>query len=123
MNGARVWWLAGALTAALWVALSAAASHVSALQAGGGSLQASLTMQQFHALGLLLLGCVQKHRASRWLALSGGLMVAGLVLFCLNIDARLLWGWEVARPLVPVGGSAFILAWVAFGAGVLRPER
>jgi uncharacterized membrane protein YgdD (TMEM256/DUF423 family) len=120
MNLSRGCLLAGAVLAALWVALSAAASHLPALQQGGGALQASLAMHQFHALGLLLLGVLSRQRGNRWFAVSAALMVLGWLLFCANIDARLLWGWEAGRALVPAGGSAFILAWLALAVGVWR---
>ena len=119
----RVFMALGAFLAAVSVALSAAAAHVPALQEAGASFAASLQMQQLHALGLLLVGLAHARRASLWLAASGGLMLAGLLLFCLNIDARILWGWDAARALVPVGGSAFILAWLLLAVGVLWPER
>jgi len=119
----RVFMALGAVFAALSVALSAAAAHVPVLQQAGASFAASLEQQQFHALGLVLVGLAMGRRASVWLALSGGLMLVGLLLFCLNIDARILWGWDAARALVPAGGSAFILAWLAFAIGVLWPGR
>ena len=106
--------------AALWVALSAASAHLPALQAGGAALTASLALHQFHALGMLILGSLMRTQASRWLLTSACLMLLGWVLFCLNIDVRLLWGWDAARGLVPVGGAAFILAWLAFAVGVWR---
>lgn len=115
----KVFLVLGALFAAMAVALSAAAAHVPALQNGGASFTASLAQHEFHALGLMIVGLALSRRDSAWLVASGGLMLAGLLLFCLNIDARLLWGWEAARALVPVGGSAFILAWVVFAVGVL----
>lgn len=117
----RVFMVLGALLAGLSVALSAAAAHVPALQQGGAALAASLDQHQFHALGLVLVGVLMHWRANLWLVASGGLMLAGMVLFCLNIDARILWGWEAARAWVPAGGSAFILAWLAFAVGALRP--
>jgi len=113
----------GAIFAALSVALSAAAAHVPALQQAGASFAASLDQQQFHALGLVLVGLAHARRVSLWLVASGMLMLAGLLLFCLNIDARILWGWDAARALVPAGGSAFILAWLVLAVGVLWPER
>ncbi len=119
----RVFMALGAILAALSVVLSAAAAHVPALLQGGAAFAASLDQHQFHALGLLLVGALLRERASLWLAASGGLMLAGLLLFCLNIDARILWGWDAARALVPAGGSAFILAWLALAVGVLRPPR
>ncbi|MFM8576757.1 MAG: DUF423 domain-containing protein [Limnohabitans sp.] len=119
----RVFMALGAVLAALSVVLSAAAAHVPALQQGGAAFAASLDQHQFHALGLLLVGALLRQHASPWLAASGGLMLAGLLLFCLNIDARILWGWDAARALVPAGGSAFILAWLALTVAVLRPPR
>ncbi len=119
----RVFMALGAIFAALSVALSAAAAHVPALQQAGAAFAASLEQQQFHALGLVMVGLVLARRASLWLAASGALMLAGMLLFCLNIDARVLWGWDAARALVPAGGSAFMLAWLAFAVGVLLPER
>ncbi len=119
----RVFMTLGALMAALSVALSAAAAHVPALQEAGAAFAASLQMQQLHALGLLWVGLAHARRASRWLAASGALMLAGLLLFSLNIDARILWGWDAARALVPVGGSAFMLAWLLLAVGVLWPQR
>ena len=115
----RLFMALGAVAAALSVALSAAAAHVPALQQAGASFAASLDQQQFHALGLVLVGLALERRTSLWLAASGALMLAGLLLFCLNIDARILWGWDAARALVPAGGMAFMLAWLAFAVGVL----
>jgi len=80
-------------------------------------------VHQFHALGLVLVGLALARHTSRWLVASGALMVAGLLLFCLNINARTLWGWDAARALVPFGGSAFILAWLALALGVLWPGQ
>ena len=117
----RVFLALGAVFAALAVALSAAAAHVPALQSGGAIFTASLTQHAFHALGLMFVGVTLARRVNAWLVASGMLMVAGLLLFCLNIDARILWGWDAARALVPVGGGAFILAWLAFAVGVWRP--
>ena len=119
----RVFMALGAVFAALSVALSAASAHVPALQQAGAAFTASLDQQQFHAMGLVLVGLGLARRPSLWLVASGGLMLAGLLLFCLNIDARILWGWDAARALVPAGGSAFILAWLAFAVGALWPQR
>lgn len=116
----KVFLFLGAVLAALAVALSAAGAHVPALRNGGASFAASLAQHEFHALGLIVVGLTLARCASAWLVASGGLMLAGLLLFCLNIDARLLWGWDAARSLVPIGGSAFILAWLAFAVGVMR---
>jgi len=122
MNLSRLWLGCGALLAGLWVMLAAASAHVPALQGGGAALQASMAMHQFHALGFLVLGVLTQRRCSIWLTVSGSLMLMGWLLFCANIDARILWGWDTAHALVPVGGSAFILAWLAFAVGALTAE-
>jgi uncharacterized membrane protein YgdD (TMEM256/DUF423 family) len=120
---ARIFIALGAALAALSVALSAAAAHVPALQQAGPAFAASLEQHQFHALGLVLVGLALARRASGWFVASGCLMLAGLLLFCLNINARILWGWDAARALVPLGGSAFILAWLAMALGALWPGK
>jgi uncharacterized membrane protein YgdD (TMEM256/DUF423 family) len=119
----RFFIVVGALSAALSVALSAAAAHVPALQQAGPSFAASLDQQQLHALGLVLVGVLLARRHNGWLLASGCLMVVGLLLFCLNIDAIILWGFEGARALVPWGGSAFIVSWLALAVGVLTTKR
>lgn len=120
---ARLFMVLGALLAAMSVALSAASAHVPALQQAGASFAASLDQQQLHALGLVGVGVMLERRFNAWWVASGWLMLTGVVLFCLNIDARVLWGWEFARGLVPVGGTAFILSWVMVALGALVHRR
>ncbi|MBD8051269.1 DUF423 domain-containing protein [Limnohabitans radicicola] len=120
---ARVFIVLGALSAASSVALSAAAAHLPALQAGASTLTTALAQQQFHALGLILVGLLTVRVQSPWLTASGGLMLAGTLLFCLNLYARLIWGWDAARAAVPWGGSAFILSWLSLGLGVWLGNR
>ena len=119
----RFYLIVGALLAALWVVLSAASSHVPALQDAGAALSSSLLQHQFHALGLMLLGHWMRTQQSPWLSAAGAFMLLGMVLFCLNIDARLIWGWDAARALVPWGGAAFILAWLCVLVSQLGPSR
>jgi uncharacterized membrane protein YgdD (TMEM256/DUF423 family) len=113
----RLFMILGAIAAAASVALSAAAAHMPVLQQAGASFTASLDQQQFHALGLVLVGWLLERRYNVWLVTSGWLMVAGLLLFCLNIDARIWWGWEATRAWVPLGGGAFIVSWLCVAVG------
>ena len=89
----------------------------------GDGYNTALAQQQFHALGLIAVGTLLARVQSRWLAASGTLMLLGTVLFCFNLYARLIWGWDAARAAVPWGGSAFILSWLALGLGVWRGNR
>ena len=114
----RIFLVLGALSAAISVALSAAAAHMPSLQSAAATVNTALAQQQLHALGLLLVGVLLMRRESWWLTASGALMLLGTLLFCLNLYARLIWGWDAARAAVPWGGSAFILSWLALGLGV-----
>jgi uncharacterized membrane protein YgdD (TMEM256/DUF423 family) len=115
--------LLGALSAASSVALSAAAAHMPALQAAGASFATALAQQQLHALGLIAVGLLLTQLRSRWLTAAGALMLLGTLLFCLNLYARLIWGWDAARAAVPWGGSAFILSWLCLGWGAWFGNR
>ncbi len=120
---ARVFLVLGACSAASSVALSAAAAHMPALQAASASLNMALAQQQLHAVGLLAVGLLLARLQSVWLTVAGVLMLLGTVLFCLNLYARLIWGWDAARIAVPWGGSAFILSWLSLALGAWLGNR
>jgi uncharacterized membrane protein YgdD (TMEM256/DUF423 family) len=116
----RLFGLSGALFAGLSVIFSAAFAHLPQFAAGVPStVQTALTQQQFHALGLLWVAlAIRSVGPSRWLLAAGALMLAGMVLFSLNIYTRHLLGWEVGRALVPWGGGSWIAAWLALAMGL-----
>lgn len=117
---ARVFLVLGALSAAASVALGAAASHALAERLSGtlAWFEAALQYQQFHALGLLAVGLLAlRLPASRWLVASGGLMIAGTLLFSGNLYLRSLFDYHDLRVATPFGGGAFILAWIALAIG------
>ena len=114
--------LLGALFAGLSVVFSAAFAHLPQWALGvPGPVQTALAQQQFHALGLLLVGLAIRQRgASRWLLAAAGLMLCGMLLFSFNIYARHLLGWDGLRTLVPWGGGAWIAAWGALAWGLIQ---
>ena len=120
----RFFSLSGAVFAGLSVVLSAALAHLPQFASGVPSMvQIALNLQQFHALGLLLVGlCIRQMGPSIWLWLAGALMFAGMLLFSVNIYARHLLGWEALRAWVPWGGSCWIAAWFALALGLMRKE-
>lgn len=117
----------GAFNLALAVALGAAGMH--ALKAHlaandpAGWFQIALHYHQLHALGLIALGIAmrtteaQPSWSRRWLAAAGWLLFAGILLFSGNLYLRSIAGLHTLHALVPLGGSAFILGWLAFGVG------
>ena len=116
---ARIFLALGTLSACASVVFSAAFAHLPVFAAGVPVMvQTALTQQQFHSLGLLIVGlsCVCLG-ASRWLLAAGWLMLAGLLLFSFNLYARHVLGFDALRALVPWGGGAWILAWLSLALG------
>lgn len=117
----RFWIIAGALNAALAVAMAAASSHSPPLQAASAYLPSAVAMHQFHALGLIAVGVLLRDgQPNRWWTLAGVAFVLGLLLFCFNLYARALWDVTLLRALVPAGGSSFMLGWLLLAIGAWR---
>ncbi|MEI6617517.1 MAG: DUF423 domain-containing protein [Betaproteobacteria bacterium] len=108
----------------LSVAVSATAAH--GLHLAAQDLQAlswAVDLQRFHALALIGLTLMGLVRGSNWLrTLAGLLFMAGTVLFSVNIELRVLHGFDALRPGAPWGGSVWMLAWLLWAVGELRPE-
>lgn len=113
--------LLGALWAALWVLLSAASAHMS-LQVSPAAMAAALNLHQFHALAFLVLAALIPQRQSRWWGLVVLLFLLGGLLFCANIYARAIWGWDAQRSFVPIGGTCFIAGWLVTGLALWRGQ-
>lgn len=112
----------GAWAAGLAVVLSAWLAHAPQWTAGVPPMvQTAVQQQGFHALGLLAVALALWSRGpSRWWLAAGVLMVAGLLLFSVNIYARAFWQWDALRALVPWGGTSWILAWLCLAVGAWR---
>jgi len=110
------------VSAALTIGVSAVAAHTITLSVQDAqALTWALDLQRFPALGLLVLVVLARQgRPSAWTLAAGALFVAGSLLFCLNIELRLLYGIQVLRPLVPYGGMAFMAGWIALAIGGWR---
>jgi uncharacterized membrane protein YgdD (TMEM256/DUF423 family) len=111
----------GAFSAASSVGMSAAIAHLPAVAAADvNALHAALQVQQFHALALLILGLLMlRTTATSLLTIAGILFVIGTLFFSGNIYLRVLSGFSAFRSLVPFGGGALILAWLAMALGAL----
>jgi uncharacterized membrane protein YgdD (TMEM256/DUF423 family) len=85
------------------------------------AVQTALSQQQFHSLGLLFTGlALRVYGPSRWLQAAGWLMLVGLIFFSFNLYARHVLAWDALRALVPWGGMAWIVAWLALALGCWR---
>ncbi len=113
----------GGLLAAVAVGLGALGAH---------ALKAHLTPQQLetfhtavhyqmiHAVGLILVGLLGLHRRSPALDLAGWAMLLGIVLFSGGLYVWLATGSRALMYLVPIGGTAFVVGWLALAVGALR---
>lgn len=121
---ARVFLFLGAVNAVLVVAAGAYGAHAlkGQLSTEHATLfQTALQYHMFHALGLLAVGVVATLRpASILLAWAGGLMMAGIALFCASLYMTAVTGYRGPVMTAPFGGTAFMVAWVLFGIAVLR---
>lgn len=113
----------GAILAAAAVALGALGAHALQARVTPPQLESFRTAahyQMLHALGLVLVGLLSLTHRGLWFDLAGWLMLAGIALFSGFIYAWLVTGARSLVHVVPLGGTAFILAWLALAVGALR---
>ena len=75
----------------------------------------------WHAIGMVLVGLSTAVLADGvWVRLAGGLFLAGIVLFSGSLYALALGAPKWLGALAPLGGTAFVLGWLAFAVAVWR---
>jgi uncharacterized membrane protein YgdD (TMEM256/DUF423 family) len=106
------------------VALGAFGAHALKARLSPELMAAYQTAVQYHfwhALGLLAAGLLLLHRPdSGAMVVAAWLLVAGLVLFCGSLYALALTGVRVWGAVAPLGGVAFLAAWVALAWAAWR---
>ncbi len=116
MGVARMFVITGASSAALAVVLGAFGAHGLRARLPADLLaiyQTGCQYHVYHALGLLAVGLLGLHLpASGALRASGWLMLAGTVLFSGSLYALALTGQRWLGAITPLGGIAWIAAWV-----------
>jgi len=77
-----------------------------------------------HALGLLMVGFAARSGAVNETTASrvGWLLLAGIVLFSGSLYALALTRVTALGAITPLGGVAFIVAWLWLGVGLLRSK-
>jgi uncharacterized membrane protein YgdD (TMEM256/DUF423 family) len=77
----------------------------------------------YHALGLLVVGVLASRLPDTALLRGSGLlMVAGLLLFSGSLYALSLSGIRWLGAITPMGGTAFLLAWLLLLIAVIRAD-
>lgn len=121
---ARIILLLGAINAGLCVLLGAFGAHIleSRLTPAMQSIWSTAVQYHFyHALGLLLLGLLALHwPGTMLLRTSSWLMLAGIILFSGSLYMLALTGMRWLGAITPLGGTAFIAAWVILCIAIIR---
>ena len=112
----RIFLTLGAVNAFLCVALGAFGAHGLKRTLSPDMLavyQSGVQYHFYHALGILAVGFMLAHYpGSRSAKLSGWLMLAGILLFSVSLYALSLTGMRALGAITPLGGVAFLVAWV-----------
>jgi uncharacterized membrane protein YgdD (TMEM256/DUF423 family) len=122
----RVFLVIGALSGCIGVALGAFGAHAlrdrlspEVLQ----TFQTGVTYQMYHALALLGVGILMGRfsiEGPAWLSASGWLFIAGTLLFSGSLYALALSGMTWLGAITPLGGVAFLAAWLLLAFALIR---
>ncbi len=116
------------LSGACAVALGAVGAHALRPRLAGPDYEVfALATVYMLVHASVLFGCgIASRRAPQpaLFAVAGGLIIVGILLFCGGLMGRVAFGMPVLGRFAPVGGSAFILAWLVIAvAGFLNYWR
>ena len=121
---AKLFLILGAAAALAGVLLGAFGAHALKARLGPDALalwRTAVEYHFYHALGLLAVGLAAAHLpGSALLKWSGALMLAGIALFSGSLYLLALGFARGLGALTPLGGAAFIAAWILFAAAIVR---
>jgi uncharacterized membrane protein YgdD (TMEM256/DUF423 family) len=123
----RFWLAAGALNMLLALIIAASVGHrlegefVPVIR---DILGTAREMHFVHALALIAVGIVSGQFGRKIIFdLAGAAFLVGIVCFCGGIYAAFGPSAAQVKPMIPVGGGAFMLGWALFTAGALFVKR
>lgn len=118
-RAAGAWLAVAGVCAAFGVILGALSGHADTPLSHADYIEKASRYALWHGLALALVGTLKLIGVcDRWLDAAGFLFVAGVVLFSGGLTA-LSFSWPVL-PLIPVGGSAFIVGWLCIATMGVR---
>ncbi|MFD1735108.1 DUF423 domain-containing protein [Bacillus salitolerans] len=116
--------LLGALNAFIAVALGAFGAHGLEGKLSERMLEVwktGVTYHMFHAIGLVIIGLlIAKFPNVPSFTVAGWAMFIGIILFSGSLYALSTTGIKFFGPITPLGGVAFLIAWVFVIIGALR---
>lgn len=121
---AKLFLFLGGVNAALVVLLGAFGAHALKKQLSPDMMviyHTAIQYHLFHALGLIAIGLLAVSLSgSGYLKWAGWAMLAGIVLFSGSLYVLSVSGMRWLGAITPLGGIAFIAAWVLFCIAVLK---
>lgn len=76
--------------------------------------------QMYHALALFPIAWLSAHYSTSLFAISGWLMIAGIIFFSFSLYALSLTSIKIFGAVTPIGGLLFLLSWIILTAGLWR---
>lgn len=124
MTSSKLFLLLGAVNAALAVLIGAFGAHALKARLSVADMAIFQTGSQYHfyhALGLLAVGLIlASYPSSAWIKASGWLMLIGIILFSGSLYVLVITQLRWLGAITPLGGTAFIIAWIMLMAGVIK---
>ena len=124
MTSARLFLALGALLAALGVVLGAFGAHGLEGRVSADMLavfETGVRYHLIHALGLMAVALTALQLGlSPWLRTAGWLLLTGVVVFSGSLYGLALGGPSWLGAVAPLGGTAFIVAWLLVAGAALR---
>jgi len=123
----KVFLFLGGANAALVVAMGAFGAHALKTRISSDMMavyHTAVLYHAIHALGLIAIGLVAAWLPdSGYLKSAGWTMLAGVVLFSGSLYLLSVTGSRWLGAITPIGGVAFLLAWVLFCLAILKASN
>lgn len=118
-----LWTALGSFFAALGVGLGAFGAHALKSRYSPEDLaifEVGVRYQMYHALALVALGFVASKIDTTLIKVAGWSYVFGIVVFSGSLYTLVFSGVRTWGAVTPIGGLAFILAWLLVGIALLK---
>lgn len=120
----RIFFLLGALSGGMSVALGAFGAHGLKARLAADLLatfETGVRYQMYHALALLAVAwAVARWPGSSWPVAAGWLFIVGTVLFSFSLYLLSLTGARWLGAITPLGGVAFVAGWLCLALAAWR---
>lgn len=82
----------------------------------------AVTYQVMHALGMMAIALLMPRMAGAAMRWAGNLMLAGIVVFSGSLYLLALTGTRILGAITPLGGAAFLAAWLLVAWAACKRE-